>query len=57
MITIFKIIIFPFIILIIIKYSGMINLVSGGKMILLISLPATITPSASVVTQMVQLNG
>jgi predicted permease len=57
MITIFKMIIFPFIILIILKYSGMINLVSGGKMILLISLLATITPSASVVTQMAQLNG
>lgn len=57
MITLFKMIIFPSIIMIMLKYSGMINLVSDGKMILLISLLATIAPSASIVTQMAQLNG
>ncbi|WP_411682190.1 hypothetical protein [Clostridium thailandense] len=45
----------PVIILLLLKYSGIANLSSNGKMILLISLLATITPSASAVTQMAQI--
>lgn len=50
-----KMIVCPLIILILLKYSGMANLSSNGKTILLISLIATITPSASTVTQMAQI--
>nr|WP_314464413.1 AEC family transporter [uncultured Clostridium sp.] len=57
MITFFRMIFFPLIIMVMLKYSGLINSVPNGKTILLISLLASITPSASVVTQMAQLNG
>ncbi|MBW6410877.1 AEC family transporter [Clostridium weizhouense] len=54
-VTFLKMIVCPVIILLILKYSQMANLLSNGKMILLISLLATITPSASTVTQMTQI--
>ncbi|GAA0075887.1 AEC family transporter [Clostridium sp. CTA-5] len=54
-VTFLKMIVCPVIILLILKYSQMANLLSNGKMILLISLLATITPSASTVTQMAQI--
>lgn len=50
-----KMIVCPSIILILLKYGGMANLLPNAKKILLISLLATITPSASTVTQMVQI--
>lgn len=56
-VTFLKMIICPVIILLLLKYGGMANLLSDGKMILLISLLATITPSASIVTQMAQIYG
>ena len=56
-ITFLKMIVCPIIILLVLKYSGMTNLSSDGKMILLISLLATISPSASSVTQMAQIYG
>lgn len=54
-VTFLKMIVCPFIILLILKYSGLASLLSNGKTILLISLFATITPSASAVTQMSQI--
>lgn len=56
-VTFLKMIICPIIILFLLKYCGMANLMSSGKMILLISLLATIAPSASTVTQMAQIYG
>ncbi|GAA0117266.1 AEC family transporter [Clostridium senegalense] len=54
-ITFLKMIVCPFISLLLLKYSGMGSLVPNGKIILLISLLATITPSASSVAQMAQI--
>lgn len=56
-VTFLKMIVCPVIILILLKYGGMVNLLSNGKMILLISLLAAITPSSSTVTQMAQIYG
>lgn len=55
LITFLKMIVCPLIILLILKYSGLAGLLSNGKTILLISLIATITPSAATVTQMAQV--
>lgn len=55
LITFLKMIVCPIIILLLLKYGGMANILPDGKMILLISLLATITPSASTVTQMAQI--
>lgn len=55
LITFLKMIVCPIIILLLLKYGGMVNILPNGKMILLISLLATITPSASTVTQMAQI--
>lgn len=52
-----KMILCPTIILVLLKYGGMTNILPNGKMILLISLLGTITPSASTVTQMAQIYG
>lgn len=57
LITFLKMIVTPVIVLILLKFSGMTSLLPNGKMILLISLLATITPSASTVTQMSQVYG
>lgn len=54
-VTFLKMILCPIIILFLLKYSGMMNLLPDAKMILLISLLATIAPSASSVTQMAQI--
>lgn len=56
-VTFLKMMVCPVVILILLKYSGMASVLSNGKMILLISLLATITPSASTVTQMAQIYG
>ena len=57
LINFLRMILCPAIILLILKYSGLANFSSDGKMILLISLLATITPSASAITQMSQIYG
>ncbi|HCL4518807.1 TPA: AEC family transporter [Clostridium botulinum] len=57
LITFLKMIVCPIIILVLLKYGGMANILPNGRMILLISLLATITPSASTVTQMAQIYG
>ena len=51
-IVVLKMIVFPLIVLLFLKYSGISGFVSDGKQILLISLMAVITPSATTVTQM-----
>lgn len=48
---------YPLFILLILKYSGLARLVPEGETILLITLLATITPSASSITQMAQVYG
>lgn len=57
LITFLKMIVCPVIILFLLRYGGMMNILPDGKMILLISLLATITPSASTITQMSQIYG
>jgi predicted permease len=54
-IAVLKMIIIPMIILVIMKYSGFSRFAADGVTILYISLMATMTPSASTVTQMAQL--
>lgn len=55
MVTVIKMLVTPLIILAFLKYSGMTTMVKEGRMILLISLLAVITPSATMVTQFAQL--
>ncbi len=50
-----KMLIFPGIILVILKYTGIANLTPEGRTILLISLLATTTPSATMAVQMAQI--
>lgn len=52
-----KMILFPFIALVFLKFGGLNTIVPNGKTILLITLLATITPSASTITQMSQIYG
>lgn len=54
-ITLLKMIILPTVILLILKYSPLSSLVQNGQTILLISLIAVITPSATTVVQLAQL--
>lgn len=55
LINFLKMVVCPIVILILLKYGMISNALSNGKMILLISLLATITPSASTVTQIAQI--
>jgi predicted permease len=54
-ITFFKMIAVPCLVLLIMKFSGIANLTPQGETIIYISLLATMTPSATTVTQMAQL--
>ncbi|MGI5989933.1 MAG: AEC family transporter [Lachnospiraceae bacterium] len=54
-ICLLKLIVIPLIVLLFLKYSGLASLVPDGRTILMISLLAVITPSASTVTQLAQL--
>lgn len=56
-ITFLRMIISPIIILILIKFSGIYTWIKSGNTILLITFLATITPSASTITQMSQIYG
>ncbi|MCH3971731.1 MAG: AEC family transporter [Oscillospiraceae bacterium] len=47
----------PLLVLLFLKYSGIASLAENGKRILLVTLLATITPSASTITQMAQVYG
>ena len=57
LIVFLRLIVFPLPILLILKLSGMANLVNNGQWILLITLLAASAPSASAVTQMSQVYG
>lgn len=52
-----RMLVFPLIMLLLLKYSGLQNLVENGETILLVSLLAAMTPPASTVTQMAQVYG
>lgn len=52
-----RLIVFPASALLLLKFSGMESFAEDGKKILLISLLATMTPSASSITQMAQIYG
>jgi|WetSurMetagenome_2_1015567.scaffolds.fasta_scaffold15885_7 malate permease and related proteins len=55
LVTIMKMIVTPIMILFFLKYSGLSDMVKNGRMILLISLLAIITPSATIITQFAQI--
>lgn len=57
MVTALRLVGVPFLILILLKYSGLAGLAENGSQILLVTLLATITPSASTITQMAQVYG
>lgn len=57
LVTALRLVIFPLVVLFVLKYSGMIGLAADGQTILLVTLLATMTPSASSVTQMAQIYG
>ena len=52
-----RMIVCPLIAMCILKFSGMANLVPDGKMILLVSLIASVAPTASTITNMAQIYG
>ncbi|GAA0741573.1 AEC family transporter [Clostridium oceanicum] len=54
-VTFLKMIVCPLTILVLLKYTGMASFLPIGKTVLLISFLATMTPSASAVTQMAQI--
>ena len=53
----FRIIFFPFIVFMIIYFTGITKVIDNGAMILLVTFIATITPTASSITQMAQVYG
>ena len=57
LVALLKMIVVPFLVLMIVKLSGIRNLSSEGVTIVYISLLATMTPSATTITQMAQLYG
>lgn len=57
LVTFLRMIAFPLVILVILKFSGASRLITNGKTILLISFLAAVTPSSSTVTQMAQIYG
>lgn len=52
-----RLLVLPVLALLFLKYSGIAGLVENGNMILLVTLLACITPSASTITQMAQVYG
>lgn len=55
LVTLMKMVVTPAIILLFLKYSGMTSIVKDGERILLISLLAIISPSATMITQFAQI--
>lgn len=53
----FRMILFPFIVFLIIYFTGVTNVMDNGAMILLVTFIETITPTASSITQMAQVYG
>ncbi len=52
-----RLIVTPLLVLVFLKYSGIAGLADNGERILLVTLLATMTPSASTITQMAQVYG
>ena len=57
LVVFFRMILFPFIVFLIIYFTGITNVMDKGAMILLVTFIATITPTASSITQMAQVYG
>lgn len=57
LVVLFRLVIVPLICLVLLKYSGMANFMQQGDMILLITLMACATPSATTVVSMASLFG
>lgn len=57
LVVFFRMMLFPFIVLLIIYFTGITNVMDKGAMILLVTFIATITPTASSITQMAQVYG
>lgn len=57
LILFFRMIFFPFIVFMIIYFTGITKVIDNGAMILLVTFIATITPTASSITQMAQVYG
>ena len=57
LVTVLRMVVFPFVVLIVLKVSHLSQLVEDGTTILLISFLATTTPTAATVTQMAQVYG
>lgn len=53
----FRMVFFPFIVFLIIYFTGITKVIDNGAMILLVTFIATITPTASSITQMAQVYG
>lgn len=53
----FRMIFFPFIVFMIIYFTGITKVIDNGAMILLVTFIATVTPTASSITQMAQVYG
>ena len=54
-VTVLRLLVFPLVILLVMKYSGLASLVANGETILLVSLLSSVTPSAAIVTQLAQV--
>lgn len=57
LVVFFRMMLFPFIVFLIIYFTGITNVMDKGAMILLVTFIATITPTASSITQMAQVYG
>lgn len=57
LVTVLRLVGVPFLTIALLKYSGLASLAENGSQILLVTLLATITPSASTITQMAQVYG
>ncbi len=56
-VTLLRLIVYPLVILLVLKYSGIASLLPNGREILLISLLAACAPSGTMVTQLAQIYG
>ena len=55
--TVLRLVVIPLLMLIFLKFSGIAQIVPGGKEVLLVTFLAVITPSASTITQLAQVYG
>lgn len=55
--TVLRLVVIPLLVLIFLKFSGIAQIVPGGREVLLVTFLAVITPSASTITQLAQVYG